>query len=194
MPPIRLAPGDYRVMPWKNGGGSTAEILVAPAGADLAAGFDWRLSIADVGRNGPFSAFAGYDRWIMLVEGAGMVLDFGGGRAERIGKRFEPFEFAGEDPVDCRLLGGPIRDFNLMVRRASHAAEVHVVELAEEPLALATDGGSMLVHCLAGAAALDEAALAAGDTILIEAETGVLGELAGAPAATLFVAAIFPRG
>lgn len=180
-------------MPWKNGGGSTAEIAVVPVGADLSSGFDWRLSIAAVAKDGPFSSFAGYDRTVMLIEGAGMVLDFGGGRAERIEQRFEPFHFAGEDPVECRLAAGPIRDFNLMLRRATHAAEVYVVELAEEPLALATDGGSMLVHCLDGAATLDEQTLATGDTVVIEAETGVLGELAGAPAATLFVAAIFPR-
>jgi hypothetical protein len=189
-----IRPAEHRVMPWKNGGGSTAEIAVAPAGADLATGFDWRLSIASVERDGPFSAFPGYDRTIMLIEGAGMLLDFGGGRSHRIAERFAPFQFAGEDAVDCRLIGGPIRDFNLMLRRASHAAEVHVVELAEEPLALATDGGSMLIHCLAGRAALDETGLGRGDTLVIEAETGVLGELAGAPAATLFVAAVFPRG
>jgi uncharacterized protein len=180
-------------MAWKNGGGSTAEIAVEPAGAGLAAGFDWRLSIATVERDGPFSAFVGYDRIIMLIEGAGMTLEFGGRRVERIVERFRPFEFAGEASVECRLLDGPIRDFNLMLRRATRAAEVHVVELAEEPLALATDGGSMLVHCLEGAAALDGADLAEGDTLVIEGETGLLGELAGAPSATLFVAAIFPR-
>lgn len=188
-----IRPAEHRVMAWKNGGGSTAEIAVEPAGADLARGFDWRLSIATVGRDGPFSAFAGYDRTIMLIEGAGMVLDFGDGRSERMEERFRPFDFAGEDAVECRLLDGPIRDFNLMLRRVSHAAEVHVVELADEPLALATDGGSMVIHCLEGAAALDGTALAAGDTLIIVEETGVLGELAGAPLGTLFVAAIFPR-
>ena len=188
-----IRPAGHRVMPWKNGGGSTAEIAVEPAGGDLAQGFDWRLSIATVERDGPFSAFAGYDRTIMLIEGAGMLLDFGGGRATRIAERFRPFDFAGEDAVECRLLGGPIRDFNLMLRRASHAGEVHVVELADEPLALATDGGSMVIHCLEGAAALDGMALAEGDTLIIAEETGVLGELSGAPLGTLFVAAIFPR-
>ncbi len=188
-----IRPAGRRVMPWKNGGGSTAEIAVEPMGGDLAQGFDWRLSIATVERDGPFSAFAGYDRTIMLIEGAGMVLDFGGGRTTCIAERFRPFDFAGEDAVECRLLGGPIRDFNLMLRRASHAAETHVVELGDEPLALATDGGSMVIHCLEGAAALDDTALAAGDTLIIAEETGVLGELAGAPLGTLFVAAIFPR-
>ena len=180
-------------MPWKNGGGSTAEIAVEPAGADLGTGFGWRLSIATVERDGPFSTFAGYDRWIMLIEGAGMVLDFGDGRTTRIAERFRPFDFAGEASVECRLLGGPIRDFNLMLRRAFHAGEVHVVELGDEPLALATDGGSMVIHCLEGAAAFDGTGLAAGDTLIIADETGVLGELAGAPLGTLFVAAIFPR-
>jgi environmental stress-induced protein Ves len=30
---------------------------------------------------------------------------------------FEPYSFDGEDPVDCALLSGPIRDFNAMIRR-----------------------------------------------------------------------------
>ncbi len=41
-------------MPWKNGGGSTLELLQEPA-AD--GGFHWRLSIADVATPGPFSTF-----------------------------------------------------------------------------------------------------------------------------------------
>jgi environmental stress-induced protein Ves len=189
-----VRPADHRVMPWKNGGGSTAEIALAPEGADLATGFDWRLSIATIERNGPFSAFPGHDRTIMLIEGAGMVLDFGGGKAERIAVPFEPFEFVGEAAVECRLLGGRIRDFNLMVRRAGYGAECHVVELADEPLALATDGGTLLIHCLEGDARLDDTPLASGETLILEGETGVLGELTGDETATVFVAALFPRG
>ncbi len=38
-------------MPWKNGGGVTTEICVSPpSGA-----FDWRVSIATVNADGPFS-------------------------------------------------------------------------------------------------------------------------------------------
>lgn len=188
-----IRPAEHRVMPWRNGGGSTAEIAIEPAGADLPAGFDWRLSIATIERDGPFSAFPGYDRTIMLIEGNGMMLDFGAGKAERIAARFELFEFAGEAAVECRLLGGPIRDFNLMIRRAALGAEAHVVELADDPLALATDGGTLLIHCLEGTTLVDDARLATGDTLVVAEETGVLGELVGDETATVFVAALFPR-
>ena len=51
-----LTPNDYRSMPWKNGAGRTTEIAVHPAGAALDA-FAWRVSIADIERDGPFSRF-----------------------------------------------------------------------------------------------------------------------------------------
>ncbi len=43
-------------MPWKNGGGETAEIAVFPPSADLSE-FGWRISMATVSSDGPFSAF-----------------------------------------------------------------------------------------------------------------------------------------
>ncbi len=54
--------------PWKNGGGRTAEILAMPEGAGLD-GFDWRISTAEVAQSGPFSLFAGLDRWLTVLEG-----------------------------------------------------------------------------------------------------------------------------
>src|SRR4029453_7140835 len=69
-PMVRLlTPNDYRSRPWKNGAGRTTEIAVHPAGAGLDA-FAWRVSIASVERNGPFSAFPGIDRTIVLLDGA----------------------------------------------------------------------------------------------------------------------------
>eukprot|EP01042_Synura_sphagnicola_P007286 gene7286-9332_t len=38
---------DCLVMPWKNGGGTTTEMAVAPEGASLN-DFDWRISMAHV--------------------------------------------------------------------------------------------------------------------------------------------------
>ena len=63
---------DYVRMPWKNGGGSTEEIT-RDAGHGLD-GFGWRLSIADIAESGGFSTFAGYQRVITVIQGAGMVL------------------------------------------------------------------------------------------------------------------------
>ena len=86
-------------MPWKNGGGSTTEIAIAPAGASVSSGFDWRVSMADVVSDGPFSAFNGYDRQLALLSGGGMVLSGlpDGDITLRPGDR--PLAFAGEAAI-----------------------------------------------------------------------------------------------
>src|SRR5690348_16103916 len=65
---------DYRRMPWKNGGGETVEVTIAPEGASLDA-FDWRVSMARVASSGPFSRFPGVDRTLAVLAGGGMRLD-----------------------------------------------------------------------------------------------------------------------
>jgi len=102
-------------MPWKSGGGFTEEIATHPEGATLD-NFAWRVSVAEVVRDGPFSRFAGVDRTIALIEGAGMRLS-GGARDVVIRTPFEPYSFEGESSIDCSLVSGPIRDFNAMTRR-----------------------------------------------------------------------------
>ncbi|MGR7000643.1 HutD/Ves family protein [Yinghuangia aomiensis] len=59
------------VTPWRNGGGETREVAAEPS-AD--GGFAWRVSIATIAQDGPFSAFPGVDRTITLLEGAGVHL------------------------------------------------------------------------------------------------------------------------
>lgn len=107
----------HRRMPWKNGGGATAEIAIGPPGASVAGGFDWRLSIASVASDGPFSPFPGYDRLITLLSGDGMVLSLDAREDHRLDRPFAPFAFAGERATTCRLLGGACEDLNLMVAR-----------------------------------------------------------------------------
>lgn len=111
-------------MPWKNGGGTTREIAAWPPAAGLDA-FDWRLSIADVAADGPFSAFPGIDRQIVLLDGDGVRLRARDGSFDhRLAAVGEPFAFAGEATVDATLLGGPTRDFNVMTRRGHCRASV----------------------------------------------------------------------
>jgi environmental stress-induced protein Ves len=102
---------DYPRMPWKNGGGSTEEIT-RDGGAGLE-GFGWRLSIADIGESGGFSTFAGYERVITVLQGDGMTLRVDGQDTRPL-LPLDPFAFSGESQVSCTLLGGPIRDFNLI--------------------------------------------------------------------------------
>ena len=114
--------------PWKNGGGSTQEIACWPPGAGMD-GFEWRVSLATVDRPGPFSVFPGIDRQIMLLDGDGLHLR-GPGWAHRLEPRWQPFAFAGDDAVDGAMLGGPSRDFNLMLRRGAWRGTLQVVRAA----------------------------------------------------------------
>lgn len=110
-----LRASDYPVKQWKNGGGETREIAVFPAGADMES-FDWRISMATVAREGPFSVFDGIDRSLFILEGDGIELDFAGGPVETLGPRGF-LAFPADAPVASRLLGGPVVDLNIMSRR-----------------------------------------------------------------------------
>lgn len=120
-----LTPADYRRMPWKNGGGETLEIASLPEQSDIGS-FVWRVSVAEVTRDGPFSSFPGVDRTLVLLAGNGMRLD-GAGDPLDLHVPYEPVTFAGEVPLRCTLTDGPTRDFNFMVRRECASGEVVVV-------------------------------------------------------------------
>jgi len=128
-----LTPGDYRAMPWKNGGGTTHEIAVAPAGAG-ADSFLWRLSIAEVATSGPFSAFPGIDRTLTVLEGDGMKLDFAEGGDLVIDVPWRPAAFDGGRSCFGRLIGRPVLDFNVMSRRGQAAHRVRAEKLDDEEL------------------------------------------------------------
>lgn len=104
---------DVPPTPWRNGGGSTRELLAWPPSSG--GGWRVRLSVAEVAQDGPFSSFPGVQRWFAVLEGAGVQLRLDGA-AHRLDGASAPFEFDGGAAVDCALTGGPTQDFNLMVR------------------------------------------------------------------------------
>lgn len=116
-------------VPWKNGGGVTREIVCYPAGADIQS-FEWRMSIAEVARDGPFSDFSGIDRVVTLLSGNGirLVSQQGdtGGMNHLLNEPFQPFDFSGDLPITAELLDGPCQDFNVMTRRGACVAQVSV--------------------------------------------------------------------
>ena len=128
--------------PWKNGGGSTVEIVCRPDGATMES-FDWRVSIATIAQDGPFSVFPGVDRAIMLLDGDGLALRYADGVIPRLDHQIDhqldqphtPFSFAGDASLDCRLLGARSTDFNVMTRRGAWRAQVSVLHAATELLA-----------------------------------------------------------
>jgi environmental stress-induced protein Ves len=97
---------------WRNGGGQTRELLAWPGHGD----WQLRISVADIHRDGPFSAYPGVERWFAVVEGAGVVLSFAHER-HSLDADSVPLRFVGEDAPGCDLLDGPTRDLNLMVQR-----------------------------------------------------------------------------
>jgi environmental stress-induced protein Ves len=118
-----------RVAPraWKNGAGLTRELAVSPDAAGFD-DFDWRISIAEIARDAPFSAFPGIDRCIVLLHGGGVWLRSPSGRiGHRLDRPCEPFRFAGDEVVEASLIDGPSTDFNVMVRTGRWRADVQAV-------------------------------------------------------------------
>ena len=188
----RLGPGDYRPMPWKNGGGSTMELLVEPPGATLAGGFRWRLSMAAVPESGPFSAFPGLDRTLLLLSGRGMELDHGPhGRALLAGP-LEPVRFPGEWATFGRLVDGPCVDFNVMSARGQVRHEVAILRPGTVPSSL-PEASTVLVYCACGAAAVTgcPGGLTAGELLRADGAEGAgLTVTAEDPATALVVVSL----
>lgn len=112
--------------PWKNGGGETTELAVCPPGAGFDA-FGWRISIARVASDGPFSAFPDVDRTLTLIEGAGMDLTVEG-VTHHLTPGSPPLAFPGDVAAAARLVRGPIRDLNVMTRRSAFTHRVDRVD------------------------------------------------------------------
>ncbi len=98
---------------WRNGGGVTRELLVVPATGEWSA----RVSVADIGADGPFSAYPGVRRWTTVLDGAGIELTIDGTK-RRLDADGACLAFDGAANVDARLSNGPVRDLNLMARGA----------------------------------------------------------------------------
>lgn len=114
--------------PWANGGGITYEVMRSPQGG---ADFDWRVSIAEIANDGPFSLYPEVDRVLILLRGAmDLVID---GVSRQV-PRFSPIAFAGESDVEARLSQGPTMDLNVMTRRGRAEAQVDLLTGPAVPL------------------------------------------------------------
>ncbi len=116
---------DLPSMPWKNGGGSTVELMVAPQGATIA-DFDFRISVATVSQDGPFSVFPNIDRTLALVEGEGLTLHLAGEPAIAIDDATPYASFPGETSIHATVNDDTTMDFNVMTHRGRchHTFEV----------------------------------------------------------------------
>ncbi|SDG61748.1 hypothetical protein SAMN05216603_102499 [Pseudomonas benzenivorans] len=185
---------DYPRMPWKNGAGSTQEIA-RDQGEGLD-GFGWRLSIADIGESGGFSAFNGYQRIISVLEGDGMQLRVDDALSRPL-LAFDPFAFAGASRVDCRLLGGPIRDFNLIYAPQRFRARLQWLRVKGE-LRLFSSASSLLLFAAdaglrASYAGTTAVVLGRHDCLQLETAGELAELLLQAPAAVCCLIELTPR-
>ena len=112
---------DHVSMPWPNGAGVTHEVVRFPIDGE----FQWRISLADIENDCPFSVMPGVDRGIVLMEGQHMVL----ANADEFIRVDElvVFNYPGEIAFDCNLPYGPAKDLNIMSRRANFTSQTAVL-------------------------------------------------------------------
>ncbi|MBU1378508.1 MAG: HutD family protein [Alphaproteobacteria bacterium] len=160
-----LRAADRAAVPWKNGGGVTREVAAWPPGS----GFDdfaWRVSMAEVREDGPFSSFPGVDRVLAVLEGA-MRLTVEGGGVVDLAPDAPPAVFDGEARAGSKLTAGPVLDLNVMTRRGVARARVDLVSARVE---LPAGPGHRLVVALGDITVLDGTArhaLGRYDAVLI---------------------------
>lgn len=98
--------------PWRNGGGITRTV----ARCQRAGETRWRLSVADITGEGPFSTFPGLDREAVLLDGDGITLRGAGGAwtLRRVG---DAARFPGDFPLRGAPDGPRVRLWNAMACR-----------------------------------------------------------------------------
>ena len=139
------SPQSFQTLPWRNGLGSTVELLAETPNKNEA--FSWRLSIASVANDGPFSDFSGYDRTLLLLEGSGITLNKPNGIFKVLNSSLDYANFKGEDLIDATLHDGPIKDFNIMTLRSICTSSVTAIDETSESL-LNINADKLLVYSI----------------------------------------------
>jgi uncharacterized protein len=116
-----LTPADYTTMPWANGRGQTVEMIRqnGPDGALL-----WRISMASVVADGPFSIFPGVERNLTVISGPGFDM---AGETRLTAAPLKPVAFPGDVPIAATGVTAPSDDFNVMTARALPLPDVQVL-------------------------------------------------------------------
>ena len=171
---MKLIPADaMRRMPWKNGGGGTTEIAIAPEGATLDT-FDWRISTAQVDAAGPFSCFAGIDRSLAVIAGGRLTMHRADGDVVSLAPGEAPTRFPGEVDIHATL-DAPLSDFNVMTRRdtwAHHAESITLVAGERRSLPIRHARMQWLIYCVHGALSLDGVDVPRGAAVWLDVPSG----------------------
>jgi len=136
---------EHTAMPWANGRGTSHEIA---SNRNCEGLWTWRLAMAPVNDDGPFSRIDCVNRSLVVIEGAGMNLS-----VDRKKVQCEPLQvvqFRGEAVTEASLIDGPILDINLMVRRNDATGNMKILDNAEQAIEasiVVAIGGPAVVFC-----------------------------------------------
>ena len=121
---------EHSAMPWANGLGTSYEVA---SDRNVGGVWTWRVAIAPVVEDRPFSVMPGVDRELVVIEGNGMVLEVDGESVECLPGRV--VRFSGDLTTFARLVDGPVVDLGLMTVRGSIAGSMVVITDAGEEFA-----------------------------------------------------------
>jgi environmental stress-induced protein Ves len=132
-------------MPWANGRGTSYEIVSDRNESDE---WTWRLAMAPVNEDGPFSRIECVNRFLAVIQGNGMLLSVDRKKVQC--RPMQVVRFRGDAITDAMLTDGPITDINLMIRRKEADGEMTIVaeagQLRGASIVVAI-GGSTQVQC-----------------------------------------------
>ena len=141
-------------MPWLNG--VTHELAaVAPL---------WRVSVADIARDGAFSAFPGMDRITVLLDGEGFLLRVAQ-HPTLVFSDAAPRSYPGDHAAECIGSTRPTRVLNVMTIRGRARATVEWRRLAG-PALLGEPNATTFVLCVGGVVNCGGVALHRNDSAL----------------------------
>ena len=132
-------------MPWANGRGTSFEIA---SDRNEAGEWSWRLAMAPVNEDGPFSRIECVNRFLAVVQGNGMLLTVDRKKLQCL--PMQVVRFRGDAITEAALTDGPIMDINLMIRRKEADGDMTLVsESGSLNVAsiIVAIGGSAQVEC-----------------------------------------------
>jgi uncharacterized protein len=157
--------------PWRNGGGSTSQVAIHPAGATTE-NFDWRISIATVDHESQFSLFPGVNRWLMPLSPEGMTLRVEGETTRLAGR--VAFAFGGEASVRSINVTKTALDLNLMVRLGYARGSLLALIVHGDTKITAAANEIVVIVVIEGAPSVDEITLQELDAIELESGTDLV--------------------
>ncbi|MBN2790158.1 MAG: HutD family protein [Candidatus Delongbacteria bacterium] len=120
-----IPPNLFKSVPWRNGLGTTNELIIKYIQGY--GNFIWRISIAGVKTDGPFSEFSGYERYLLMLEGNGLDLVHSDGSRRELRDILDVANFSGELRTNATLINGEIKDFNVMSLREKCRTSVEIL-------------------------------------------------------------------